>query len=113
MALPLGGQLAGRGTCHATCSLVGAGGGIGLLVVGHFVGSLGYSINLVVHPLLLALFIHNKDAYLPFGVGLWDIEPSIGDKGGVGAGDSLSYCHDHRTSCPHVPSSSCELGFLL
>ncbi len=44
--------------------------------------------DLVEDPLLLSLLVHSDDSGLPFGVGPGNVEPGVGDEGGVAGGDS-------------------------
>ncbi len=87
-ALSMGSQLGCQGTCHSTCSLVGAGGSNGLLVASGLYVALGNAIDLVVHSFLLSFLVHDEDACLPLGIGSGNIYPGVGDERGVGAWDS-------------------------
>ncbi len=75
----------GRGTCHATCSvLVTTGGGILFLVpLGLFLAALINAMHLVIDEVLLVFLVHSEDVGLPFGVAGRYPHTNVCDEGSV------------------------------
>ncbi len=70
-------------------------------------------VYLIIHPLLLALSIHEEDVLLPFQIGAWDPDADICNEGCVVGGDPGTYCTYQGAPFAFVVSPSCQFGILF
>ncbi len=69
--------------------------------------------DLVEDPLLLSLLVHSDDFRSSIRGSPGNVEPGVGDEGGVAGGDSQSYGLHHGSLFSFIGPEPCKLGFFF